>query len=336
MVLLSRGACPDPALPKLTPLLSRDRATSDVASFPTLDGVCCAPLCRGHSNQYVASRATERCCVEGCLNAWVKQANGLSVCASHDSLLKGEGAPARVDGRLPPNLVDATHAGLVHPPPRSRPAVSEGVSPHVAFTDPPAPGAAEPELPAPGGAAGDGSPDAGAVPPPPAPKSPRATTRRGTVVEVWIRPGDDLPRYFRFLGIKHRVQPDPARWLIDVPTLSFTATTHRSAFGPWEASHREALEQERVPILAAKWEGTRESLVQKEGLGTDGTSMPARTFETLQGGKTLASHFYGRVSRAEAVTSSSPSPAPRPRGRTRPGSCRPDAGRTEKRAVSEG
>ena len=90
-----------------------------VESLPSLP-VCCAPFCRAHSNQYMASRSVDRCCVEGCSNAWVKQADGLSVCASHESLLKGNGPHVRLDG-LPPNLVDAAHSGLVRPEQKQHP-----------------------------------------------------------------------------------------------------------------------------------------------------------------------------------------------------------------------
>ena len=70
--------------------------------------------------------------MEGCSNAWVRQANGISVCPTHEALIRGDGAPTRVDARLPPNLVDATHAGLVDPPAPGRPGTAVG-SPHVAL-----------------------------------------------------------------------------------------------------------------------------------------------------------------------------------------------------------
>ena len=61
--LLCRGCCPDVAMPKLTPMLHRDVATSDVQGFPRKNGITLAPLCRAHSNQYLVARQGERCCV---------------------------------------------------------------------------------------------------------------------------------------------------------------------------------------------------------------------------------------------------------------------------------
>ena len=108
--------------------------------------------------------------------------------------------------------------------------------------------------------------------------------RRGTVVEVWVRPGDELPRYYRFLGIKPRSQPDAVRWQVDVPTLGFTASMHRSTFGPWDPAHWQALTETKAPILVGKWDGTRDELVRKEGLAHDGAAILAHYFQSLQGG----------------------------------------------------
>ena len=147
-----------------------------------------------------------------------------------------------------------------------------------------------------------------AVPPPPTPSSPRLAARKGTVVEVWVRPGDELPQYYRFLGVKPRAQPDAVRWHVDVPTLGFTVSMHRSTFGPWDPSHWEALTETRVPVLVGKWDGTRDELMQKEGLAHDGSAMPTRYFQILQGGHTLPDHFYGRV--IPGPMSRGPKPAP--------------------------
>ena len=78
--------------------------------------------------------------------------------------------------------------------------------------------------------------------------------------------------------IQPRAQPDPTRWHVDVPTLNFTASLHRSTFGPWDPAHWQALTETKVPFLAGKWDGTREALMQNEGLAADGASMPARYF----------------------------------------------------------
>ena len=117
-----------------------------------------------------------------------------------------------------------------------------------------------------------------------------------------------MPRYYRFLGIKPRTQPDPVRWQVDVPTLGFTVATHRTVFGPWEPEHWQTLAGAKVPILVGKWDGPRDELVQKEGLAHDGSSLPARYVQALQGGHGLPDRFYCRVLQS-SVTGRADSPA---------------------------
>ena len=260
VTLLSKGACPDPALPKLTPILHRDLATSDVAGFPKKDGTRCAPLCRNHSNQYLVSRQGDRCCIEGCHDVWVKKEGGVAVCSAHEGALK-QGRPLRRDPKLPPELVDAT---AVDTEDEGEGRVQSAYS---------------------------------AVPPPS--PHPQVAVRKGPTYEVRVlyNPHGTRAVHYRFLG--HRKGPLGERVTVTVPALSLVASLHRTALGPWEDQHWKELVAMQVPVLARKWDGGLEALRAVEGTATDGATMPASGFSLLQGGKGLRPHFLGRVVREE-------------------------------------
>ena len=44
-----------------------------------------------------------------------------------------------------------------------------------------------------------------------------------------------------------------------------------------------------------RWDGQRAELSQREGLAQDGTTLPARYFQALQGGRGLPEHYYSRM-----------------------------------------
>ena len=106
--VLSRGVCPDSATAKLTPLMPRDAATSDTSGFHKKDGVYCIPMCRQHQNQYMASRAPERCAVEGCQQAYTTVTAGIKLCVAHATVNARPEPPTRFDPNTSSLLVEAS------------------------------------------------------------------------------------------------------------------------------------------------------------------------------------------------------------------------------------
>ena len=248
--VLSRQACPDAAMPRLTPLLHRDVATSDVSGFGSKDGVKLAPLCRAHSNQYLVARQPDRCSVEGCNHSWTSSSKGVKLCVAHLSAVSGPEPPTRYDYGAHPKLIDAEEA-------------DEAPTDSAARVPPP-PAPHSEKRPQTRGASWEMW-----VLAPPAPRPPEAI--RLFDFDSDVRPNQG-PHYFRFLGTK-KVSDETGRTTVTVPALGLELSLHNSIMGVEDAAWCASLKEMKVPAFAVRPIKDRTAFQAAEGSDETGVTM---------------------------------------------------------------
>ena len=133
----------------------------------------------------------------------------------------------------------------------------------------------------------------------PAAKAPPSPRKLG-LCEVWLRaPSVHRSTYYRFLG--ERIKSEQAEyWRVQVPAIERVFDAHQRAHGPWdEAGWSMLTGTMKVPVLVAKWTGTRESLESRSCTNMEGDIMPSSLLRDYRF-QTPVYHCLGNDIRATA------------------------------------